>query len=180
MKKSAIFAGLFLAMPAYAEDQADFAANMREKGVTQCAPAVNIVANWLNDKQGQPLSLWHQTAPNAHAAMLTVGRKYTDSTGLANITASPLADGGCDVTFAQTLATGETCTSLRETTFKKWAYTGEIAGLPLYDDPTTSNVTVTLLAQGTSCVIVKTGILFFGPEDLKGGGKESAAPEAKK
>ena len=42
---------------------------------------------------------------------------------------APLKDGGCDLTFGQTLVTAETCTSLRETTFKKWAYSGEIAGL---------------------------------------------------
>lgn len=179
MSKHTLLVALCLALTAHADDQADFTANMREKGVSQCASAINLVANWLSDKQGQPLSLWHQSAPNAHAAMLTVARKYSDSTGLASIAGAPLSSGGCDVTFTQTLATEDTCTRLRETTFKKWVYTGEIAGLPLYDDPTTGNISVTLIPQGTHCVIVKSGILFFSADDLKEGGKAAATPEAK-
>jgi hypothetical protein len=61
----------------------------------------------------------------------------------------------------------ETCAKLRDTTFKEWKYYSDLGTNPMYEDPTSDSVVVTLANTADGCLIIKTGLLFLQPGAAK-------------
>ncbi|SRR5258708_1226376 len=135
---------------------------LKQKGFVKCADRLARVTEFLHGKSTYAfLNVWNSAAPDTHAAATTTGRNYADGPGYAFITSVPVASG-CDATFTQIFLADDTCTKVRETVFEKWKFFSDLAGGAVYEDPTTSNVNVILSPVKSGCLVVKTGILFFG------------------
>jgi hypothetical protein len=150
-----------------AEDR-DYGAELREKGHTQCIPALKVMAKMLSDNEGQFFSLWNVGDPNKHMASLLGGKIYSDGSAVLNMTATPTPDGGCDAGFTMVVTfSNKSCPEVRDTVLKDWKYTATMANLPFYDDPTSSNITVVLAPAGANCTLSKIGVLFFDKKLLE-------------
>ncbi len=150
-----------------AED--DYSELLRKQGFSYCAPAINKVANWLIDQDAGTLSQWKEggNADN-HVGILMANKRYKDVNVFLHLGASKNNSGGCDLTFSTTYIFEQSCSSIRETTFKGWKYYGEMQGLAIYEDPTTTNVQVTFQSTGSGCVVMKTGAFFYNKDDISG------------
>lgn len=154
------------AVPTFAADEVDYADVLRKNGHTYCASGINRVANWLLDQDGATLALWNSANPDGHAGTVIGTKRYSDGNNVVHLTGTPVKDGGCDVAFTVVLPAAESCSNLRETAFKDWKYFTDLQGLPVYDDPTVSTVSVILQSVGSGCAITKMGVFFFSKDDL--------------
>ena len=141
------------------------AQDLKEKGFTTCAESLNTVTRFLYEKESFAyLVRWNEEDSDRHTALTLTSKPYSDGTGFAAITNTQTTSGTCDATFTQVFVVEQSCTSIRETTFQDWKYYGELGGvgIPMYQDPTTTNVVVVLAPfKTTSCLILKSGILFL-------------------
>ena len=132
---------------------------LEEKGFVSCAKSASSVLEFLYEKNSFAfLNTWNQADPDKHAAAM----RTTDGHTFASVITTPNAAGTCDAAFSQIFPASEPCPKILETTFKAWKRYGELAGIPVYVDPTTPSVTVILVqTSGTSCLIMKSGMLFM-------------------
>jgi len=161
-----LLATLCLPTVAIAADD-DYSENLRKQGFSYCAPAINKAANWLLDQGAGTLSQWKEggNADN-HVGVLMAHKKYKEGSVFLHLVASKNISGGCDATFSTTYVFEQSCNSIRETTFKAWKYYGDMQGLSIYEDPTTTNVQVTFQSTSSGCVVTKTGVFFYSKDDI--------------
>lgn len=135
---------------------------LKSKGFQRCAGSIGPVTEFIYGKDSFGfVNIWNPAQADSRAAVTVTSRQYTDSRGISVITASPNVAGSCDSSFTQILLAEESCTKMRETTFKEWKFWEEVAGLPFYEDPTSQNVVVALNPFKGACLVIKTGLLFF-------------------
>lgn len=149
---------------------ADYAsiAQLKEKGFTKCAGSQAATTKFLYPEEDYAyLNVWNAGHPDTHMATTVTSKKFTDGSGVALITTTPTASGECDSSLVQVFYSAESCTKLRETIFKKWKFFNDLGGTPVYDDPTTDNISVVLAPNGDGCLVVKYAALFF-PAETKG------------
>ena len=140
---------------------------LRQKGFVSCIDDHSTTVNFIDDKSAAGfLNLWNQMKPNSHIATTMLSKQYPDGESFATVSTSPTIEGGCDTTFIQIIAFKETCPKLRETTFKEWKFFENIGNTPVYEAPTSPNVTVTLIPVENSCMIIKNGSLFYPKKDV--------------
>lgn len=132
---------------------------LEEKGFVRCSKFAGSVLEFLYEKNSYAfLNTWNQANPDKHAA----ATRTTDGHAFASVITAPNAGGTCDAAFSQILPASEPCPKILETTFKAWKRYGELAGIPVYVDPTTPSVTLILVPTSrTSCLIMKSGLLFM-------------------
>jgi hypothetical protein len=151
---------------ASAQKKIDYTETLRKGGFKYCAPSVQRVAEWIVDNDGGSIGLWRKTQADARTGLLLLAKQYSDGVALATVTGVRTQDGGCDVHFTHTIPMAGSCAAARESTFKDWKYFGDAASQPFYEDPTSGNVQVTLVATGSSCLVQKTGVLFYSASDV--------------
>lgn len=167
MKPLLFVFGLAVASSAMAADAFDYAQMLRENGNKYCSGAINVVSNWLVDQSAGSLSQWNIGDADNHFGILLASKRYSDGNSFMHLSAMKTPSGGCDVSFSLSLPfSDQSCTALREKSFKAWKFYGEIQGIPVYDDPTTNNVQVALQQSGQGCVTIKMGVLFYDKKDI--------------
>ena len=136
---------------------------LKDKGFKKCADATTAITGFVYKKETFAfLNLWNQSDPDRHAAITLATKTFPDvGPTFTTITAVPNAAGTCDGTFTYILVSESACAVIRETVFKEWKYYGEINGTPIYEDPTSANVVVTLAQMKSVCLVAKSGSLFF-------------------
>lgn len=135
---------------------------LKGKGFKKCAGDASRLMKFVYDADDFAyLNFWHNSSPNGHSALTVMAKPYSDGPSVTAMTTSPTADGACDATLVQMFLVADSCPKLRETNFKDWKYYTNLGETPLYEDPTTPSVVVALVPSQGSCMIVKTGILFF-------------------
>lgn len=136
---------------------------LAEKGFVRCAKATGNVLEFLYEKQSFAyLNTWNSGNPDRHIASTLTSRPYADGHGFASVVTAPSASGACDAAFTQLVALASTCSQVQESSFKNWKATGELGGIPIYADPSAPSVVVMLLpTTAASCLVVKSGVLFF-------------------
>ena len=153
--------------PTVSADDKDYTATFREKGYKYCATAMNRISNWLIDQDGQTINQWNIANPDEHMGNMLGSKHYSDGNSIMNLNGTKTLDGGCDLGFTLIVPVEKSCASLRETAFKDWKYYDDVQGTPVYEDPTSGNVSAILQSVGTGCVITKVGVFFFSKEALK-------------
>ncbi len=148
----------------FAEDT-DYAEQLRKNGNTTCLDKINSTINWLIGQDGHVVSQWNVKNPNSHVGVLIGSKQFIDGSVMAHVSASQNKMGGCDVVFTHIIPSEKSCPNLRETTFKDWKFFGDMAGVPIYDDPTSSNISASLLTNKSGCIVTKTGTLFFEKDE---------------
>ena len=168
---------LVIASPALSADDTDYTATFREKGYKYCAAAMNRISNWLIDQDGQVLNQWNIASPDEHMGNMLGSKLFSSGNSIMNLNGVKTVDGGCDLAFTLVLPVEKSCASLRESAFKDWKYYVDIQGVPIYEDPTSGNVSAILQTVGSGCVITKVGVFFFSKDALK---DFKASPETSK
>jgi len=135
---------------------------LKGRGFKKCAGDASRLIKFIYDSDDFAyLNFWHTSSPDGHSALTVTAKPYSDGPSMTALTTSPTADGTCDATLVQMFVVADSCAKLRETSFKDWKYYTSLGDAPLYEDPTTPSVVVALVPSQGSCMIVKTGILFF-------------------
>jgi hypothetical protein len=165
------FAGLAVTSAVMAQKATDYTETLRGGGFKYCAPVVQRVATWLVDDNGASIGLWKKADADSRTGLLLLVKQYRDGVALATVTGIKIGDGGCDVHFTHTLPMAGSCASVRESTFKDWKYFGDAGSQPFYEDPTSSNVQVTLVTTTSGCLVQKSGVLFYSKGDIEDAAK---------
>src|SRR3990167_3194712 len=139
------------------------AQQLEEKGFVSCAKVTGNVLEGLYEKGSYAfLNTWDQASPDKHTAATLTMRQFADGHAFVSVVTTPNAAGTCDAAYSQIIPASAPCPKILETTFKAWKRYGDLAGVPVYVDPTWPNVTVILVpTSGTSCLILKSGVLFM-------------------
>jgi hypothetical protein len=138
---------------------------LKAKGFNTCAGTASSVLKFLHKNDDFAfLNTWNAKATDAHAAQIFTVKPYTDGKSYASVTTSQRADGGCDASFTQVFFFTENCAKMRDTTFKEWKFYMDLGGVPVYEDPTSKTVVITLAPTGNGCLILKSGSFYFAPK----------------
>lgn len=167
--------------PAFGEDE-DYGsiAQLKAKGFMACSGSQSTATKFLYNKDDYAyLNVWNAKDPNAHLASTVTSKKFSDGAGVAVITTTPTVNGACDSNLVQIFSSTETCSKLRETIFKEWKFFNDLGGTPVYDDPTSGNVSVVLAPNDSGCLVVKYASLFF-PAETKADTKTDTKTNTKK
>jgi hypothetical protein len=167
VKTVLLIISLAISTQAMSADEKDYTAMLRDKGFKYCAASLNNVANWLIDHDGMVISQWNEVNAEGHVGTMIGSKRYSDGNAIMYLNGIKTSNEGCDITFTQVIPTDSSCTDLREKAFKEWKYFHDLMGIPVYEDPTSANVSMMLQPIGTGCVITKTGVLFLDKADLK-------------
>jgi hypothetical protein len=150
-----------ISWPAFAQDMRAVEM-LKSKGFQRCAGSTGDVTEFIYDKDKFGfVNMWNVAQTDRRSAMTVTSKQYSDGRAITVVSTAPNVAGSCDSSFTQVLVADESCTKVRETTFKDWKYWDEVDGLPFYEDPTSKNVVVTLNPFKGACLVIKTGILFF-------------------
>ena len=153
---------------AFAEDKelvTQSAVQLKEKGFVACAHAVDDIANFVFQSDFAYLNLWNQTNVDKHAVLVTGAKTYTSGKSLLTITATESQVGTCDASFTLVMPFAQDCAQLRQTALKEWNfYSDKLDGVPVYEDPNTPTVNLTLEPFQGGCIVVKTGLFFLSRE----------------
>lgn len=134
---------------------------LKERGFTRCAPVVSTLTQFVYNKDTFGfINLWNAQRPNQHSTQTITAKEYSDGVSFAVIAGIPQIAGGCDGQAVQILLNPESCAKTRDVTFKDWKYYSDIAGTPIYEDPTSSNSNAILYPFKGACLIIKTVTLF--------------------
>jgi hypothetical protein len=156
-----IFTLCFTLIPAFAQDK-DYRSveALKSLGIKQCTSTISTITKFIYDEDNFAyLNTWQKTNSDKHITLTTTAKPYSEGSSIATIAVSPTADGTCDANFVQILVVKDSCPALRDTTFKKWKYYADLGGTPVYEDPSSAAVNVTLTPANGGCLIVKSGML---------------------
>lgn len=138
---------------------------LKKAGANSCIKATAEVLNYLvHNGPYNYINTLNEKNPDQHSKMTLIIRPYEDGSAFALLTSSE-TKGGCDITFMKTYYSDDPCTQLRETAFKDWTYDQQLGTTSTYHDPASSDITVTLTAQGNGCMMSKSGMMFFPSEN---------------
>lgn len=132
-------------------------------GFQRCSSALNSVVNFVHDDNDYTyLNTWGVASPNDSLFNSLTVRRYGDSYSVSSISVTPSTAGKCDSSLTQVLVFGDTsCPTLREKTFKNWKFYSEMAGIGVYEDPTSNSSVVMLIPNGVGCLVVKNLVAYF-------------------
>jgi hypothetical protein len=136
-----------------------------QAGFRDCAAAAEPFVKFVHEDDAAYgfMGVWSKSRPNAEMLGVVTSEAYGDGQGLSTISAVKTASGACNVTVTQAvLIPSRSCADLKGSTFKDWKLLNELNGAPIYQDPTTSDISVVLTPVGkTGCLIFKH-LMAFG------------------
>jgi hypothetical protein len=138
---------------------------LKVKGFNSCADTVGLVLKFLNKRDDFAFrNTWHEKSANAHTASVFTIKSYGDGNSYASVNTSPRPDGGCDAGFTQVFFFYESCTTMRDSSFKDWKFYMDFGNVPVYEDPTSKNVVIALAPLVNGCLVLKSGTFYFPPK----------------
>jgi hypothetical protein len=165
MKKLALLiAALSLPCPGLAAPPTNAAKQGVENGFKACVEPFDAAVRFVhkNDETYAYVSTWSKRAPDTEVFNTITSERYPDAHGVASFTGVKAASGKCNVVFTQVLAVPDkSCDALRKESFADWKFYVALNGINIYEDPTSSDVSVMLLPTGkASCVVLKQAVLY--------------------
>jgi hypothetical protein len=162
-----LFAALALPTLAWAQDPPQPTRAVKpafDAGFHDCAPQLDAAVRFVHedDTAYANLGTWSKDRPNDEAVNLVTSEAFPGAASVTSFTGVKSAAGKCDTTFTQVLAVPEkSCEALAKDAFKDWKFYGELGGSPVYEDPTSPNVSVVLIAMTrTSCIVFKQAVML--------------------
>jgi hypothetical protein len=141
---------------------------LKGKGFKTCADAALKVLKFMHKNDDFAyLNTWNVKASDIHASSIFTVKSYSDGPSYASLTTSLTPDNRCDASFTQLFYFSDTCPKLRDTTFKEWKFSMDLGGVPVYEDPTSTSVVLTLAPMPNGCLVIKSGMFYFPPEGKK-------------
>ncbi|MGB0663077.1 MAG: hypothetical protein ACPGMR_04750 [Pontibacterium sp.] len=125
----------------------------------QCRPQLLSISQELIKEKPHRLHL-DQPKGNQDKYPLTILGviSYNDADAQVVFNASPLADGGCEVSYVESFMITESCIEAREQVFKKWKYIGKLSDDSFFlrhKERLTRNATLTAVKNGTECLVTR-------------------------
>lgn len=158
MRKLFLFGAMFLSVTANAETVP--AQQAKANGFTTCQNMVEDVSKFVvSENNHGSLSTWNKNGTDNRLFNALISVKYTDghSAAVANIAHGKA--GHCDGSYTTVFYIDKSCSAARETTFKDWKYSGELAGLVVLENQTGA-VNKMLLPGGNGCVAITTEVAY--------------------
>ena len=158
MKKLLILASVLLPLAVNAEtvpgDQA------KENGFKTCQNTVENISNFvINGNHHAALSTWNKKDTDNRLFNTLVSVNYTTGHSVAVANVAHGKSGKCDGNYTTVFYVDKSCSVARETTFKDWTYSGELAGLIVLKNES-GGISKMLLPGGNGCVAISTEVAY--------------------
>jgi len=132
---------------------------VNEHGIEQCKAQLLTIAEDVIGVKEHRLHLDQpkgnvDSYPFAVIGVLT----YNDREAQLQFTASPMGQGGCEVTSLEAFTIPETCVDVREQVFKKWKFVGRLSEQSFFlrhKEQLTRNATLTSTNSGAGCLVTR-------------------------
>ncbi len=133
-------------------------------GATTCIAEIKAIDKFLNEKAGAN-GAWTGAAKDNPEKRIYAAlniRAFNDGTwGYDAVSVSPGVQG-CDGTLVRIVTfPNKSCTSVRETTYKDYKYSGDLTGKAIYEDGSVKAVLEDLTG---SCIAIRYETLFPVPK----------------
>lgn len=152
-------AAISVAMPAQAQaPKVRALQDIYKAGFKDCAPAMERFVKFVHDDDEAYsfVSKFAVEDTNRSTAGAVTVERFSDSQGVASITATKNAAGKCDVVLTHTFVFPEmTCDALRAEALKDWKLFLKLNEANVYEDPTTPNGHAVVSPAGKGCLLVK-------------------------
>lgn len=158
MRKLYLIVAMFLSFAATAETVP--AEQAKAKGFTTCQNMVEGLSKFVvgGNNHGS-LSTWNKNGADNRLFNAQISVKYTDGHSVAVANVAHGKTGKCDGSYTTIFYNDKSCNAARETTFKDWKYSGELAGLVVLKNQAGS-VNKMLLPGGNGCVVITTEVAY--------------------
>lgn len=130
-----------------------------EHGIVGCKPQLEALADSVIGENEHRLHLYQ---PKRHADKypfsVTGIISYRDQEAQIEFNASPMIQGGCEVSYVESFALPETCVKIREEVFKKWKFVGRLSDKSFFlhhKKELARNATLTSINSGAACLITR-------------------------
>jgi hypothetical protein len=130
-----------------------------EHGIVGCKPQLEALADSVIGENEHRLHLYQ---PKRHADKypfsVTGIISYRDQEAQIEFNASPMIEGGCEVSYVESFALPETCVKIREEVFKKWKFVGRLSDKSFFlhhKKELARNATLTSINSGSACLITR-------------------------
>lgn len=135
-----------------------------DNGFKSCSAELDKSVKWVHENDGTYglHSLWNEKTPDNRMALVTTSEPYSDGAFVTTFFATKDASGRCSVAGTVSMFFDKTCTTTRETTFKDWKFSGDIASTTIYSPPDSdTSLNVYLSPTKNGCLIVKRFTLYY-------------------
>ena len=159
-----LLAALSLPLSAAAQPKTSAVKQGVDNGFKTCVAPLETAVQVVHgqDEAYAFVGTWSRRAPDDEAYNAMTAQRYPDAFGLASLTGVKAASGKCNVILTQALVVPEkSCEALRKEAFADWKFYVALSGVNTYEDPSSSDVSVTLLPTGkTGCLVFKQAVLY--------------------
>lgn len=158
MRKLFLYGAIFLSVTANAETLPGQQA--KANGFTTCQGMVENLSKFVvKENNHGSLSTWSKNSSDNRLFNALISVKYTDGHSVAVENVAHGKTGQCDGSYTTVFYIDKSCSAARETTFKDWKYSGELAGLVVLENQT-GGVNKILLPGGSGCVAITTEVAY--------------------
>lgn len=158
MRKLFLFGTLFLSVTANAGTVPTQQA--KANGFTTCQNTVEGLSEFVVRKNSHAsLATWNKNGADNRLFNALISVKYPDGHSAAVANVAHGKTGQCDGSYTTVFYIDKSCSAARETTFKDWKYSGELAGLVVLENQTGA-VNKMLLPGGSGCVAITTEVAY--------------------
>ncbi len=132
-----------------------------KNGFKTCQKTVDGIGTFLtkNGNDHGALATWNKNNADNRLFNSLVAIKYKDGYSAAVIDVANTKANKCDGSYTTVFYSDQSCSAARETSFKEWKYSTEMAGLVILENKDGS-LSKLLLPAGTGCVTVTTEVIY--------------------
>lgn len=160
MSNFAILLVIALAWSGLANAQHIPSEQAQKNGVRTCQRTVEQLAtHLLDDRPHGSTATWNNKDTDGRLFNANVVVRYSDGHSVAVLNAAPTRTGGCDSSYTTVFVYDESCSVARETHFKNWLFSNELAGLVVLANKS-KTVRKTLMPSGSGCTVVSTEVIY--------------------
>lgn len=158
MRKLFLIGSMFLSVAVNAETVP--AQQAKVNGFTSCQSMVEDISKFVvGENNHGSLAAWNKNSTDNRLFNALISVKYTDGHSAAVANVAHGKTGQCDGSYTTVFYIDKSCSAARETIFKEWKYTGELAGLVVLENQTGA-VNKILLPGGNGCVAITTEAVY--------------------
>jgi hypothetical protein len=133
----------------------------KKNGFVTCGAQLDKVAqHLLSENEHGALSTWNKITPDKRMFNSQIVANYSDGHSAAVISTAQSPAGGCDSSYTTVFHWEQSCSSMRETTFKDWKYFGEVGSLSVLENESGAINKILMPAGKNGCVTISTEVLY--------------------
>lgn len=137
---------------------------LKVEGVTACSKELDGVVKYVHKDDGRYgfAYMWSKENTNKRSAVVVTSERLSGGSMISTFVSTPDASGHCSVVVTQNFLLKQSCTGIREETFKGWKFYGEISATTAYDSPDSEALTAFLTAtEDGGCHILRRLVYYY-------------------